>query len=124
MNWRCAEGHEWEAIPGNIGQGQWCPHCANERKRNRVKWTDEEILKHASRYKGLKEFREKDPKAYGAAERHCLMPELNGMLKRAKQANGYWTLERTREAASKCTTHKQFQEEYSSAFGAAKRNGW
>lgn len=28
LRWRCAEGHEWEAIPGSIAIGRWCPHCA------------------------------------------------------------------------------------------------
>jgi hypothetical protein len=28
MRWRCAKGHEWEAILGNIrGNGAWCPQC-------------------------------------------------------------------------------------------------
>lgn len=26
--WRCAEGHEWEALPTNIKRGSWCPICA------------------------------------------------------------------------------------------------
>lgn len=26
--WRCAEGHEWTARPGNVRHGSWCPHCA------------------------------------------------------------------------------------------------
>lgn len=28
LRWRCAEGHEWEAVPGSIQQGSWCPICA------------------------------------------------------------------------------------------------
>lgn len=28
--WRCAEGHQWEATPGNIGKGRWCPFCAGK----------------------------------------------------------------------------------------------
>ncbi len=29
LRWRCAVGHEWEAAPGLIKAGQWCPHCAH-----------------------------------------------------------------------------------------------
>ena len=25
---RCAEGHEWDALPGNVMAGSGCPHCA------------------------------------------------------------------------------------------------
>ena len=29
LRWRCAEGHEWDAVPGNLRQhGSWCPKCA------------------------------------------------------------------------------------------------
>ncbi len=27
VRWRCAAGHEWEAIPNSIRQGSWCPTC-------------------------------------------------------------------------------------------------
>ena len=26
--WRCAEGHEWEAVPGSVAAGTWCGACA------------------------------------------------------------------------------------------------
>jgi len=25
--WRCAEGHEWAALPSNVKKGTWCPKC-------------------------------------------------------------------------------------------------
>jgi len=28
LPWRCAEGHEWRAVPSNVKQGAWCPACA------------------------------------------------------------------------------------------------
>ena len=30
LNWECAEGHHWSAIPSNIKRGQWCPQCGME----------------------------------------------------------------------------------------------
>jgi hypothetical protein len=32
LPWRCAAGHEWDAIPGNIVRGHWCMICGNERQ--------------------------------------------------------------------------------------------
>lgn len=29
LRWRCAVGHEWEAAPGVVKAGQWCPQCAH-----------------------------------------------------------------------------------------------
>lgn len=31
--WRCAEGHEWKAIPGNVRRGKWCPYCARNARK-------------------------------------------------------------------------------------------
>ena len=28
LKWKCSEGHQWEATPGNIKSGKWCPICA------------------------------------------------------------------------------------------------
>ena len=30
LRWRCAVGHEWEAIPDSVKRGTWCPHCAGK----------------------------------------------------------------------------------------------
>jgi hypothetical protein len=29
LRWKCAAGHEWEAAPGLVKSGRWCPHCAH-----------------------------------------------------------------------------------------------
>ena len=28
LAWRCATGHQWEAAPGLVKGGRWCPYCA------------------------------------------------------------------------------------------------
>lgn len=32
LKWRCANGHEWEAIPSNVLRGHWCAVCGIERQ--------------------------------------------------------------------------------------------
>jgi hypothetical protein len=32
LHWQCSEGHIWEARPGNIKFGQWCPICARRKQ--------------------------------------------------------------------------------------------
>ena len=35
MNWKCSNGHEWEANMDNIkNKNQWCPHCAKKAPLN------------------------------------------------------------------------------------------
>ena len=38
LKWRCAEGHEWEAVSSSVKCGTWCPKCGDKRaavKRSR-----------------------------------------------------------------------------------------
>ena len=44
LRWRCAQGHEWEATPGSIKRGTWCPICGDKRSgRKRTKHTSDEM---------------------------------------------------------------------------------
>jgi hypothetical protein len=33
QRYRCAEGHEWTAVPASILQGTWCPECAAAERK-------------------------------------------------------------------------------------------
>jgi hypothetical protein len=28
LEWECAAGHRWKAVPSSVKQGSWCPYCA------------------------------------------------------------------------------------------------
>ena len=30
--WQCSKGHKWEAKPGNVKNGSWCPHCLGQAR--------------------------------------------------------------------------------------------
>ncbi|MEF8731213.1 MAG: hypothetical protein V5B40_04650 [Candidatus Accumulibacter meliphilus] len=32
LRWRCAVGHEWDAVPSSIKAGRWCPACATKQR--------------------------------------------------------------------------------------------
>lgn len=32
--WECAKGHQWEAVPGSVKSGRWCPVCGGSMKRS------------------------------------------------------------------------------------------
>lgn len=33
LEWECAKGHRWSAVPGPIkGRGIWCPHCSHKAR--------------------------------------------------------------------------------------------
>jgi hypothetical protein len=37
LKWQCKKGHIWEAQPGNIKEGSWCPDCVVENRRKRFR---------------------------------------------------------------------------------------
>jgi hypothetical protein len=37
LRWRCGEGHSWKARPHLVSLGQWCPRCANESRRQKMR---------------------------------------------------------------------------------------
>jgi hypothetical protein len=42
QRYRCAEGHEWEAVPASILQGTWCPRCADPLRHG---WRKERVFR-------------------------------------------------------------------------------
>lgn len=40
LRWRCASGHEWEAAPGLVKGGRWCPHCSHVARLSLKAMTD------------------------------------------------------------------------------------
>ncbi len=50
--WECKEGHQWEATPGNIKQGQWCPKCGMKRGAESRKSNIKEMQKIAKKRNG------------------------------------------------------------------------
>ncbi len=45
--WKCEKGHEWEASPTNIHQGQWCPKCGRKSAADKLRGDIETIKKIA-----------------------------------------------------------------------------
>jgi hypothetical protein len=34
LKWQCEHGHQWEAVPGSVSRGSWCPSCTDRRKHS------------------------------------------------------------------------------------------
>ncbi len=34
LEWQCANGHRWKALPSSIRQGRWCARCVADRRKN------------------------------------------------------------------------------------------
>jgi len=46
LRWRCAEGHEWDAMQGSIQQGGWCPTCSAGNSERISRDIFEQLLNH------------------------------------------------------------------------------
>ena len=65
--WRCAEGHQWEAIPQNIKTlGRWCPVCGRAKSaKNRRRHTLQDMQNLARSFGGV-----------------CLSPKFESVIKK------------------------------------------
>jgi hypothetical protein len=34
LEWQCARGHRWRAVPHSVRQGHWCKVCAHDKRRD------------------------------------------------------------------------------------------
>ena len=68
--WQCVKGHKWEAVPGNVKNGSWCPHC--QEAVPRVMKVDERLKGSRIRfeYYGLPYKFSKDPETSRAKITH------------------------------------------------------
>lgn len=52
--WQCKNGHKWEAIPKHIIKGiVWCPYCAREIIRDKLRYTINEMQEFALKKGGF-----------------------------------------------------------------------
>jgi hypothetical protein len=52
LRWRCAKGHEWDAIPSNVRRGHWCKICGNDQQGRAKAHTIEMMRKAAAKRMG------------------------------------------------------------------------
>lgn len=52
LKWQCKERHKWEATPGNIKSGKWCPICRRKEGAEKQKDSIEHMQKIAKKKGG------------------------------------------------------------------------
>ena len=40
LTWQCGQGHQWEAAPGLVKGGRWCPYCAHVARLSLAAFAD------------------------------------------------------------------------------------
>lgn len=100
-----------------------CGHMVPGRKGLK-KWTKQKCAKEAKLFKSRTEFQKRATGAYKAAYRNGWLDEITQHMKPKQKARGYWTLERCKEVAKKCTTKKEFRNKFPAAIAAAEKKGF
>jgi hypothetical protein len=120
---------EWQqndSTPTGIAiKNGWFEECTAHMTKNKPfgYWTTEICLKSAKKFKSIKEWSIGDTRAYQAASRlKCLTECTKHMEERYKPK--HWTLEKCMESALKCIGRYEWSLKDSTAYKAAKRNGW
>ena len=110
--------------PASHLAGHGCPYCADVENGKRLqKWTRDNCIEEARKYKTRGEFRNGNAGAYKYALEKGLL-ETFDWFKELKKPNGYWTKERCEEESRKYHSKKEFVKGCSAAHHAAVVNGW
>jgi len=88
------------------------------------KWTRETVIASARAFSSLAQWRKTEPSAYVISNRLGCFAEATQHMTRAKQPNGYWTLERVLASARGSKTFAMWRATEPSAASSARRNGW
>ncbi|MFP3339212.1 hypothetical protein R0J91_14635, partial [Micrococcus sp. SIMBA_131] len=44
LEWKCSDGHVWEARPANVINGNWCHYCGFYQTENKCRFIFERLL--------------------------------------------------------------------------------
>ena len=105
---------------------RWWPKISQhmERRVEHGKWTLEVLITEASKYSTRKEFRTKNPRAYGATVEKNILDKVCGHMVRLIKPSGYWTKTRILKEAKQFNTRSEFKSNSSTAYGTARKKGW
>jgi very-short-patch-repair endonuclease len=92
--------------------------------KNRIKWTEEECLRDAKKYKTVKEWTTKSPSGYQAAFKKGWKESCTSHMVRMLTPKNYWTLERCKEDAKKYKTKSEWSRAKPSGYAVAVSRGW
>lgn len=87
-------------------------------------WTIENLQKEALKYNKRTEFQKKSSGAYTIAWRDGILNKICYHMIEIKKPNGYWTLEKCKEEASKYKTKTEWKHKSSGSFDSAYNNNW
>ncbi len=100
-----------------------CRHMPDRRVVPRI-WTDEVIDQVVSSCKSHEDLKAKHEVVYQILRRRGVLAERTKHLPRRALPNGYWSKERCREIANRCTTRFDFVHMNQSAYKVAQESGW
>ena len=97
----------------------------DERTALWSKWTKEEIIERAGKFKQVTEWVKKDRASYAAARRMKLLddPDVVGHFQKGKVINRKWTREKVLESALKCSCRSEWRKKFPQAYKAARSIG-
>ena len=92
--------------------------------KSRVKWTEEECLLDAKKYKTIKEWQINSPSGYQAAFKKGWIEQCSAHMVRKLALKNYWTLGRCKEDASNYATKSEWSKAKPSGYAVAASKGW
>ena len=108
-------------------EAKWMEECTKhmiELKKPSNFWTLETCKEDALKYNSKKEWRKNSSGGYGIAYNSGWMEECTKHMKELIRPRNFFTLEKCKEEAFKCSTKKEWREKFPSSYTIAFDKGW
>ena len=101
-----------------------CSHMILKRKPKGY-WTKERCLEISLLYKNITEFTKNNANIYRISKDNGWLDEIcSHMILKTTKPKGYWNFENCKNEALKYNTKKEFDDNCTSAYNSALKNGW
>jgi hypothetical protein len=121
--WIDGDSPAYRAAIARGWQDECCAHMEYAQNPSGY-WTLERCKESALRFKTRTEWQKGDVSANSTAQRNGWLDECCVHMESTQKPNGYWTLERCKESASRFKTRAEWQKGNGAAYNAARKKGW
>ena len=122
IEWRKKSGKCYSSAHRRVWVDECCSHMKGMKKAQR--WTKENTIKDALKYKTKKEWYNTCRSSYDKASINGWITECSKHMTEIIKPSGYWTRERCIEDAKKYKTRNEWKDTRKSGYASAMRNGW
>jgi hypothetical protein len=121
--WQYQKGSSYNSARRNGWVDECCKHMEMLIRPDGY-WTLEACIEEALKYNTISKWQKNGKSSYIISHKNGWMKECTGHMKELMKPDGYWTLERCKESASKYMSRMEWSRNVGGAYAIARKNGW